>query len=487
MRRIVTLLSLICGFMLFAQAPLVKRKVLILDFVNKNKEDNVSGYLVETIPDALIDPLNETKSFEILPRDTSRELMKVAGLNTADLANENTAIDLAKKTGAQVVVMGSFLVSKSEMIFQARAIETDSGRLAVSKSQRGKINNNMFDLIGKLAKELARDMKTELPPIPQERVVEQVIVGKAVTISVLDLEANGVAEPLGKIAGDAMREALFKQKLYKLIEGQQVRQAVAKAGHSPSGITDIKAAELGQILSSDKVVVGRISKTGDKFEIVARIIDVKTRDVMAAASQKFVSENEIAEACKKIALRFRSELESERDAEVAVKNSGERRFGFDASLVGALAIADLAPALSAGGGVMLSPRYALWNTKRFTMPLRFTTGGIAHFGSSSYGSSLTFLVAPILFGTGIEWLHFFHPKLTAELVVSGGSAVSYLKSNTLNGNYISSDPAVQGLLGVRYRINNQFYLRTSLSYLWVFYAGADLMSTSLNLGAGVSF
>ncbi|MFO1525848.1 MAG: hypothetical protein U1F16_07730 [Turneriella sp.] len=495
-------LVIIASFALFAQAggspvttggapparggPMVKRKVLILDFVNKNKDDQVNGYLIETIPDAIIDPLNDTKAFELLPRDKSRELMKIAGLATDDLATESVAIDIAKKSGAQVVVLGNFLVSKSEMIFQARAIEVDSGRLAVSKSQRGRITGNIFDLIGRLAKDLAKDMKDELPPIPQERIVEQVIVGKTITISVLDLEANGVPDPLGKVAGDQLREALFKQKLYKLIEQKQVRLALQKAGHAPAELNEAKAAELGQALSSDKVVIGRVSKLGDKFEIAARIVDVKTREVMVTASQRFATETEMAEACDKIAVKFKGELESERESEVAAKTSGEKRFAFDFALGGALPVADLAPALSLGGGAMLSARYALMTRSKFTLPLRVTTGAGVHFGRSSYGNSLTYLTAPFLFGTGIEWSPFFTPKLTAELLLSGGGAVSYLKSNSLNNDYISTDPAVQALVGLQYRLSPRYYLRANVSYLWVLYTGTDLMNTGINIGIGAN-
>jgi len=466
---------------------LIKRKVLILDFVNKNKDDQINGYLVETIPDAIIDPLSETKSFEIMPRDKARELLKIAGLTAADLTNEATALDIAKKSGAQVVVMGNFLVSKNEMIFQARAIEVDSGRLAVSKSQRGRISGNMFDLIGKLAKDLSADMKNELPPIPQERIVEQVIVGKTITISVLDLEANGVPEPLGKSAGDQLREALFKQKLYKLIEQKQVRQALQKAGHAPSDMTDAKAAELGQTLASDKIVLGRVSKIGAKFEITSRIVDVKSREVMATASAKFNEETEMADACDKIAQKFKSELEAERENEVASKATTERRWALDLSLSSSLAVADLAPALSPAGGLQIGMRYALLTRGKFTLPLRFTAGSLFYFGRSSYGNSLMFMTAPVLLGTGIEWSPFFSQKLSAEMTVSGGGAVSYLKSNSLKTEYISSDPAIMFAFAANYKLNRRFFLRASVSYLWVLYSGADLHSVGMNLGGGINF
>lgn len=463
---------------------LVKRKVLILDFVNKNKADQVNSYLVETIPDAMIDPLHATKSFEIQKRDAGKKIVLMKNVKADDLATEEVAISIAHELGADVVVIGSYLVNNNEMFFQARAIEVESGRLAVSKSQRGAIGSNMFGLIDKLAKDMATDMKSELPPIPQGK--EFIVVGKTVTISVLDLEANGVEERLGKTGGDKLRESLLETKLYKLVEPRQIRQAAQKAGHTAALIDNTKAAELGAKLDSNKVVLGRVSKVGDQFEMTARIVDVESREVMVSSTQKFATENDMKEAADKIALKFKKELESEREDEEAKRKPAGNRFAIDLTLAGALPVAELAPALSFGGGAMLSPRYAVWSKSRFTIPLRFTTGAMVHFGSSSYGSSLTYLTVPMLLGTGLEWSPFFHPKLTAEFVLSGGSAVSYLNSVSLNNSYVSTDPAFSALIGAQYRLNPRFYLRANLSYLWVLYQGADLMSTSINIGAGVN-
>lgn len=467
---------------LTAQAALIKRKVLVLDFVNKNKADKNNGYLVETIPDALMDPLKDTNSFELLPRDKSREVMKTAGFKTDDLANESVALEIAKKSGAHVVVMGSFVVSKREMVFQARALEVHSSRLAVSKSKRGRITANMFDLINALAKEMAQGMKEELPPLPQERIVE--IYGQTFTISVLDLETNGVAETLGKAASDKLRESLHRWKLYKLVEQQKVRQALQKAGHTPSQLIDDKAIALGQELQSDKVVLGRISRVGEKIEISTRLVDVKTREVMATASQKITAESELDDACDKIAAKFKDELESTREKNPVLADIGKSRFSFDTTVTGNLALADLAPALSPGLGLMLSPRYALVQRDKWALPLRFTGGALLHFGKSGYGNTLQFLTAPLLFGTGFEWN--FSPKLSLEFIASGGAAVSYLKSESLNSTYISTDPALMGLLGVRYNLSSRVFLRTALSYLWVFYSGSDLMSAAFNFGVGVN-
>jgi len=486
------LIPLLCAagsLALVAQAPakevLIKRKVLILDFVNKNKADQVNGYLVETIPDAMIDPLSATKSFEILTRDAGKKMVMLKQVKHEDLANEDTAIAVAKELGVDVVVIGSFLVNNNEMLFQARAVEVASGRLAVSRSERGKVGSNMFGLIDKLAKDVAKEMRDELPPIPQGK--EYITVGKAVTISVLDLEANGVPDALGKTGGDNLREALLATKLYKLIEARQIRQALQKAGHTPASVDDVKAAELGAKLESNKVVVGRVSKVGDKFEMTARIVDVQTREVMVSATQKFSGEQEMRDASEKIAAKFKKELESEREDEESKKRPISNRFGLDVTLGGALPVADLSPALSLGASFLLSPRVALWSKGKFTLPLRFTTGGMVHFGRSSYGNSLTFFSAPMLLGTGLEWSPFFSPKLTAEFFISGGAAVSYLKSTSLNNTYISTDPAVSALVGVQYRLNPRFYLRANVTYLWVLYTGVDLMSTGINLGAGVNF
>lgn len=479
--RQLTLTLFAFGSLHAADAPLIKRKVLILDFVNKNKADQVNSYLVETIPDAMIDPLSATKSFEIMKRDAGKKMVMLKQVKADDLATEDVAIGVAKELGADVVVIGSYLVNNNEMLFQARAIEVESGRLAVSKSQRGAVGSNMFGLIDKLAKDLSTEMKTELPPIPQGK--EYITVGKAVTISVLDLEANGVEERMGKTGGDKLREALLETKLYKLVEQKQIRQALQKAGHTPATVDDTKAAELGAKLDSDKVVLGRVSRVGDKFEMTARIVDVKTREVLVSATQKFATENDMKDAADKIALKFKGELESEKEDKAP---KSDRRWAFDLSLRGASPIADLSPALSLGGGVGLGARYAVWSRGKFTIPVRGEASSLFFFGKSSYGNSLSFITAPLTLGTGVEYGPLFTPKLSAELFFSGGVAISYLKSNSLNNTYLSTDPAVMATLAFNYKLGQRFFARASGSYLWVLYQGSDLMSVGLNLGVGVN-
>ena len=54
---------------------LVNRRVLILDFTNAQNNKNFS-YLEVSIPDAFLDPLDKTKSFELLKRNVWQKMIK---------------------------------------------------------------------------------------------------------------------------------------------------------------------------------------------------------------------------------------------------------------------------------------------------------------------------------------------------------------------------------------------------------------------------
>ncbi|MDH4263797.1 MAG: CsgG/HfaB family protein [Spirochaetia bacterium] len=150
-----------------ADEKLVNRKVLILDFVNsKNSPDYM--YLENSIPDAFLDPLDRTKSFELLSRSIWQKMLNENKFKKEDAYREEAAIDAGKFAGADVVIIGSFAALTDKMQIFAKAIELSSGRVMVSRNASAPLDNNMFDTINKLTVEMSAQMKEKLPPLPQK-------------------------------------------------------------------------------------------------------------------------------------------------------------------------------------------------------------------------------------------------------------------------------------------------------------------------------
>ena len=153
-------------------STLIKRRVLILDFVNIKKSEDYS-YLEQSIPDSFLDPLDKTKSFELLSRSLWNKLRKQLKYTKEDAYDQGKAIEAGRRAPADVVVMGSYTVIGSKMQINASAIDLSSGRAMVSRSTVTPVTGSMFQAINKLAKSMAEEMKEKLPPLPQQYIVKE--------------------------------------------------------------------------------------------------------------------------------------------------------------------------------------------------------------------------------------------------------------------------------------------------------------------------
>ncbi|MDH5721676.1 MAG: hypothetical protein OEZ13_13815 [Spirochaetia bacterium] len=151
---------------------LVKRRVLILDFTNAQNNKNYS-YLEVSIPDAFLEPLDKTKSFELLKRNEWQKMIKASQYKQEDAYDEDTAVSAAKAVQADVVVIGMFVVSGPQMQMFSKAIEVSSGRVIVNRAKRTDVDSNMFGAIDELALDMSAEMKDKLPPVPQKVLVQE--------------------------------------------------------------------------------------------------------------------------------------------------------------------------------------------------------------------------------------------------------------------------------------------------------------------------
>ncbi|MDH5721266.1 MAG: hypothetical protein OEZ13_11735, partial [Spirochaetia bacterium] len=151
---------------------LVNRRVLILDFQNSQNNKDFS-YLEGSVPDAFLEPLDKTKSFELLKRNLWQKMVEKKEFMGKDAYDEDTALKAARKAGADVVVIGSFTVMNDEMQLYSKALEVSSERVIVNRNKRSKLDSNMFTSIDELAVEMSKEMKDKLPPLPQKVLVEE--------------------------------------------------------------------------------------------------------------------------------------------------------------------------------------------------------------------------------------------------------------------------------------------------------------------------
>lgn len=189
MPKLISLALILCA-MIFSNAAfaaeakkpqLVKRRVVILDFVNTQKAADFT-YLEDTIPDSFLEPLDKTRNFELLPRSEWKKLIESGGFKKEDAAREDTATKAGKKLEADVVVIGSYATLNDHMQIFAKAVEIPSGRIILTRTKSVPLDSYMFDSISKLAEEMSFIMKDKLPPMEQ-KVITHVIRDTTITFS----------------------------------------------------------------------------------------------------------------------------------------------------------------------------------------------------------------------------------------------------------------------------------------------------------------
>ena len=164
---IIIKLSVITASLTFSSvfaAETIKRKVLIIDFTNINNSTNYQ-YLETSIPESFSNSLEKTKNFHILNRNTWKNEVADGKYSKKDSFNQKVALQLARQSNADVVIIGSFVAMDDQMQVFAKAIEVSSERPIIASTTLAPLDGNMFSAISKLTDEMSVEMNHKLPPI----------------------------------------------------------------------------------------------------------------------------------------------------------------------------------------------------------------------------------------------------------------------------------------------------------------------------------
>ncbi len=107
-----------------------------------------------------------------------------------------------------------------------------------------------------------------------------------ITIAVMHIQANNCPEALAMAVKDILSHKLFESGTFILLERSHVDTILRKHPESITGRTDPEGmAEIGRILSVQKVVTGSVTRLG-KFRIDLRFIDTEKGTIDLSLSRK---------------------------------------------------------------------------------------------------------------------------------------------------------------------------------------------------------
>ena len=111
-------------------------------------------------------------------------------------------------------------------------------------------------------------------------------------IAVLELEQKGLTKQEAEILTDRLTTELISLDRYRVVERTNMDKILKEQKFQKSGCTDSECAvEIGQLLNTDYIVIGSVSKFGSTWTLDARLIDVGQGNSLISA--KFSKEGKI--------------------------------------------------------------------------------------------------------------------------------------------------------------------------------------------------
>jgi TolB-like protein len=106
-----------------------------------------------------------------------------------------------------------------------------------------------------------------------------------INVAVIDFLAKGVSKTDASIIVDKFRNSIVNIDSLKVFEREMVSQVLAEQGLQQSGvISDESAVELGKMIGVGQIVTGSVSNLNETYTLTAKVIDVKTGEILKSAS-----------------------------------------------------------------------------------------------------------------------------------------------------------------------------------------------------------
>ena len=118
-----------------------------------------------------------------------------------------------------------------------------------------------------------------------------ILQGQTKTIAVLEFDSEGVSKTETNTLTNRLRNELFKMDVYNVLERGKMEEVLKEQGFLQTGCTTSECAvQVGNLLGVELMLAGSIGKVGNVYTVSARIIDVKTGELVKSADYDHIGE-----------------------------------------------------------------------------------------------------------------------------------------------------------------------------------------------------
>lgn len=275
-----------------------RMKIAVMDLLSQNADPGVAM----VITDLLRNDLFNTGKYSVLERSNMDKLIKEQQFQWTGCTTTECAVELGKILNMQEMVVGSVNKLGTKTFISVRMVDVESGEITRTALVECYSDNDLSDackeITGKLVKIKAGSGR-EVPLTKEEEAREP---NKArVHIGIMDMTSQNMDQSIALILTDLLRNNLFNSEKYSVLERENMDKIIKEQKFQSTGCTTTECAvELGKLLNVQEMVVSSVNKIGSKYLINARIVDVKTGEIVVTSTDESYSDNDLSEACKKI-------------------------------------------------------------------------------------------------------------------------------------------------------------------------------------------
>ena len=107
-------------------------------------------------------------------------------------------------------------------------------------------------------------------------------------IAIIDFEGVGITATEASVVTDKFRYAILENSTFKIMERALMEEILKEQGFQQTGACNTASCmvETGQLLGVRYLIAGKVSRAGDMYAFAARLIDVKTGEIVLAITNE---------------------------------------------------------------------------------------------------------------------------------------------------------------------------------------------------------
>ena len=124
----------------------------------------------------------------------------------------------------------------------------------------------------------------KLLPIAFSLAILTSLIGAQTNVAIIPLDAKGVSDIEASVLTDRLAFELFKTGLFTVLERGKMEEILTEQNFQLTGcVTEECLVEVGQLLGVEQMMAGSVSKIGNTYSVILRLIDAESGAIVQVA------------------------------------------------------------------------------------------------------------------------------------------------------------------------------------------------------------